>query len=457
MDLLRRFRAYIQQHDLFQTKDHLLLAVSGGVDSVTLCELCRQAGYPFTIAHCNFQLRGEESLRDEEFVKSLAARYGVGILIQRFETGAYAQSRKCSIQVAARELRYTWFKEILEAPASPGKTMPTRIVTAHHADDNIETVLMNFFKGTGIAGLRGILPKHGNIVRPLLFATKDEIIQFAELSQLNWVEDSSNAKDTYSRNYIRHKLLPVIREIYPQAESNLAGGIERFRDIESIYRDKVNEVTKKLVERKGDELHIPILKLEKTNAPRAILYELIHPLGFTSAQIEEVMHLLQSETGRYIVSQTHRVLKNRNWLIIAPLASQQISHVIIESGTDNISFPGGGLTLRTTGQAIGQPRHELPASNPCVAHLDARDISFPLMLRKWKPGDYFYPLGMRKKKKLARFFVDQKLSAIDKEKAWVLEMDKKIIWVIGMRIDDRFRITDGTREILEIKYTRDIT
>lgn len=473
MELLSRFRAYIQKHNLFHARDRLLLAVSGGVDSVVLCELCRLAGYDFIIAHCNFQLRGEESMRDENFVKHLGAGYGVEVLVKRFDTQSYARDHSCSIQVAARELRYGWFREILaKADLSAGLfeataqgfpyVKPAYLVTAHHADDNIETVLMNFFKGTGLAGLRGILPKQGNIVRPLLFATKESIKQFAAENTLQWVEDSSNAEDAYTRNYIRHNLVPVIREIYPQVESNLSASIERFRDIEILYRQKIEDTLKKLVEKRGEELHIPIVKLQKTQAAGAVVYELIQPFGFTSKQVDEVLHLLESETGKYVVSSTHRILKNRNWLIIAPLRSMEISQLVIEESEPNVCFPGG--QLRFTKEEINKAKYftaaetgeilpKVPYSTDNnIALLDARDIEFPLILRKWKPGDYFYPLGMRKKKKLARFFIDQKLSATDKERVWVLEMDKKIIWVVGMRIDDRFKITEGTKQALKIEF-----
>lgn len=457
MELLRRFKAYIQQHDLFHPKDRLLLAVSGGVDSVVLCELCRQAGYTFTIAHCNFQLRGEESVRDENFVKKLGDHYGVEVLLNRFNTDAYAQQRKCSIQVAARELRYAWFKEIAAG-------LSAYIVTAHHADDNIETVLMNFFKGTGLAGLRGILPLQGNIIRPLLFATKNQIKQFAADHQLQWVEDSSNAEDDYTRNYLRHKLLPVLKEVYPQVESNIAAGIERFRDIETLYRQQISDLVNKIAEHKGEEMHIPILKLKKTNGPGAVLYELIHPLGFTSKQVDQALHLLDSETGRYITSSSHRILKNRNWLIISPLHAEEISHVVVEKNNTSVQFSKGQLQFKLEkfdkpksfiATDTGEMQPKIPQSSSNHALLDARMISFPLVLRKWKHGDYFYPFGMRKKKKVARFLIDQKLSAADKEKVWVLEMDKKIVWIIGMRIDDRFRITEGSTEIMRIEYIAD--
>jgi tRNA(Ile)-lysidine synthase len=459
MDLLREFKAFIGREHLFQAKDHLLLAVSGGVDSVVLCELCRRAGFNFSIAHCNFQLRGEESDRDESFVRALAGQYSVPFHIKHFQTESYAQQHKLSIQVAARNLRYQWFRELQQTlsgvegpPPAPGterSRRPGRIVTAHHANDNIETLLMNFFKGTGITGLRGILPKHGDIVRPLLFATKEAIKQFAEENKLQWVEDSSNATDKYTRNYIRHQLMPLITEVYPQAESNLLSNLNRFREAELLYRQTIEKLTKKLVEKKGEELHIPILKLQNTNAAATILYEILHPLNFTPKQSEEALHLIESETGKYVASSTHRIFKNRNWLIIAPNDTTIAQNIIIEKDQTTVRFALGELNfkyddLKGLSSILSETKNNL-------ALLDASQIKYPLVLRKWKPGDYFYPLGLGKKKKLARFFIDNKLSATDKEKIWVLEMDKKIIWVIGHRIDDRFKVTSVSKKILRIE------
>jgi tRNA(Ile)-lysidine synthase len=439
MGLLQAFKAFISGEHLFQSKDHLLLAVSGGVDSVVLCELCRQAGYNFSIAHCNFQLRGEESTRDESFVRNLAGHYSVPFHVKHFDTQAYAQQHKCSIQVAARELRYEWFQ-----------TLGAKyILTAHHLNDNIETVLMNFFKGTGITGLRGILPKQGNIVRPLLFASKEELKEFATGNNLQWVEDSSNAADKYTRNFIRHKLIPLVTEIFPQAESNLSNNIQRFRESDYLYQRSINKLIKKVAEQKGAELHIPILKLQKTNVASTILFELLNPLGFTSKQTAEALHLLHSETGRYIASGTHRIFKNRNWLIIAPNETTLAEHILIEEGQHSVQFAIGSLQL--TPEPI-DPSTQPPAPN--IAFIDAGEISYPLILRRWQPGDYFYPLGMRKKKKLARFFIDNKLSTTEKEKTWVIESGKKILWIIGRRIDNRFRITPQTKKILKIEWVK---
>ncbi len=465
MSFLEKFKIYIKQQNLFQPKDKLLLAVSGGVDSVVLCELCKQAGYDFTIAHCNFQLRGEESERDEIFVRALAEKYGVEVLVKKFDTEKFATENNLSIQVAARELRYNWFngligykqqvngnKPVIANCQPPIANCPLPIahclLTAHHANDNIETLLMNFFKGTGISGLHGILPKQGNIIRPLLFAKKQEISQFAKKNNLSFVEDSSNALDKYTRNYFRNQLIPDLQKVFPQVEVNLVNNIERFREIELLYSQSVQLQKKKLLEKKGTEIHIPVLKLLKTAALNTIIYEIIKDYSFTAHQTNEVADLLKSDTGKYISSATHRIIKNRNWLIIAPNKTIEAENIFIEEKDKQIEFQQGEISLE-----LLLTTNYKPQTTNLIAQLNAAEIKFPLLLRKWKPGDYFYPLGMQKKKKLNRFFIDQKLSLTQKEKTWVIEMDKKIIWVVGLRIDDRFKITDNTKNILQISLT----
>jgi len=439
MDLLKRFQEYVRSFSLTGQRDHLLIAVSGGIDSVVLCELIFRSGYTFSIAHCNFQLRGKESERDEEFVQSLSKKYSVQFIVKKFDTENYAKEKKVSIQVAARELRYAWFHELIQ------QGQEDLIVTAHHLDDNIETVLMNFFKGTGLAGLRGMRPKSGKIIRPLLFARKEELLQFAKQENLQWVEDSSNASDKYSRNYLRHQLVPIIEKIFPAAVDNLANNIDRFRELEKFQADAVQLQLKKLIEKKGEELHIPILKLKKMASPKTLLHTLITQFGFGPAAVEETVHLMESETGKYLLSDSHRILKNRNWLIISPLEVQAQEQVVVDNWEEKISFREGQLLLKR------KPADKIEVvNNNGKALLDEDKIKFPLILRKWKPGDYFYPLGMKKKKKLARFFIDQKLSLSDKEKIWVIEMNRKIVWVVGMRIDDRFKITANTKSVMEI-------
>jgi tRNA(Ile)-lysidine synthase len=463
MDLLQSFNAFIAGEKLFSPGDKLLLTVSGGLDSVVLCELCQQAGFDFIMAHCNFRLRGAESDRDEAFVRQLAEKYERELLVKHFDTQGYAGEKKVSVQVAARELRYAWFGEIVQsgtaAPVGQSPAAPVRILTAHHLDDNIETLLMNFFRGTGIDGLHGILPRQGTLVRPLLFAWKEELRQFAETFRLKWAEDSSNRSDKYTRNYFRNQIIPLVSQMVPGALFNLAGNIQRFREAGELYHQAVQGHIKRLVEAHGNEVRIPVLKLKKTTPMPAIVYEIIRNYGFSPQQVNEAIGLMDSGSGRYIQSSTHRIVRHRGWLIIAPHPSAQAQTIVIASENDSPVYENGVLTLELRAVQAGETgvvpgkagRGGEARGENNIALLDADSIQFPLLLRKWRQGDYFYPLGLRKKKKLARFFIDSRLSLTDKEKIWVIEMDKKIIWVAGMRIDDRFRITPQTRRILKIE------
>ena len=452
MDLAQRFQQYIKKENLFHPKDRLLIAVSGGVDSAVLTELCKRAGYDFMIAHGNFQLRGEESERDEQFVKSLGEKYKVEVFIKKFDTGNYALANKMGIQEAARELRYAWFRELLQTPnpklqtPNPNPQPATLILTAHHLNDNIETQLMNFFKGTGIKGLRGILPRQDKLVRPLLFAKKEELTAFAAFNNLKFVEDSSNITDRYTRNYFRNQLIPVLQNVFPKAEENLANNLQRFREIELLYLQAIALHKSKLLEQKGNEIHIPVLKLNKLQPLSTIVYEIIRDFNFTTHQVDEVIGLLKSETGKYIPSATHRIIRNRNWLIISPLETSAAENILIEENESSINFPNGQLRIKK----LSLTPNSQPQTSNLTVQLDESLIKFPLLFRKWKKGDYFYPLGMKKKKKLSRFFIDQKLSLTQKERTWVLETDKKIVWVAGLRIDERFKITEQTRSLLQL-------
>ena len=455
MDLLARFQQFIDEENLFKPKDKLLLAVSGGVDSVVLCKLCKEAGFDFGIAHCNFQLRGPDSDRDEKFVKDLAEKNNVCFYSIKFDTKKVSKEKKVSTQEAARELRYEWFEAVRQ---NKGFQF---ILTAHHADDNIETILMNFFRGTGIKGLRGMEPRRDRIVRPLLFAKREELEEFLKANRLEYVSDFTNIREDYSRNYFRIKVIPSIEKIYPGAIDNINKNIQRFRDIEKLYQQAIALHKKKLIETRGNEVHIPVLKLKKTEPQQTIIYEIIRDFGFTSRQVQEVIDLLDSDSGKYIQSASHRIIKNRNWLIIAPNDPGVAQSILIEEGQQNLQFAKGHLHIELVQNSLPEYVKEgkfMPPSagqnNDQYVILDAKEITFPMLLRSWRKGDYFYPLGMKKKKKLARFFIDQKLSKIEKEQAWVLEMNKKIIWVIGMRIDDRFKITEKTKSVLKISLSK---
>jgi tRNA(Ile)-lysidine synthase len=424
-------------------KDRLLLAVSGGLDSVVLTELSAMSRLDFGIAHANFQLRGAESERDEAFVRDMARKYNRAIHVRTFDTKLYSENEKMSVQVAARNLRYDWFKSLLGNEPFPFRFL----LTAHHLDDNIETMLMHFFRGTGISGLKGIPEKNENIIRPLLDISKDRLRSFATGRNLLWVEDSSNQSGYYTRNVFRNQILPDLVKIYPDIHHNLESNLQRFSEAELLYQQAIGLYKKKLLKTVGSEIHIPILLLKKSVPLRTIVYEIIKDFHFSAAQSDDVIHLMDSNNGRYISSSTCRIIKNRHWLIIAPFEENFSQHVIVDQSNSSIIYPGGILQLKYL--SVSEP--ETLREEAGLARLDADKIQFPLILRKWKTGDYFYPLGMNKKKKLARYFIDQKLSKTAKEKIWVLVMNSQIVWVVGQRIDNRFRIKSSTTKILRIK------
>ncbi|HEY8917644.1 MAG TPA: tRNA lysidine(34) synthetase TilS [Chitinophaga sp.] len=441
-NLLTGFSEYIQREQLFTPAQPILLAVSGGADSVAMAHLFHTAGFSFAIAHCNFQLRGAESERDEAFVQQLAARYNVPLYTTKFDTAAYMDQQRVSVQVAARELRYQWLEATRKAQQY------AFIATAHHMQDNVETALMNFSKGTGLAGLHGILPRQGTVIRPLLFAQKEALQDFINTQGLTFVEDSSNITDKYTRNFFRHHVLPPIREAYPGAVANMAATIERIREAEQLFQEAVDRHRKRLLERKGDTWMIPVLKLQKTKPLVTLAYEIFKGFGCPSTQVNAVLELLESGSGRYVDTATHRILRNREWLLITPLEQPEPAILVIEPEHSHVHTGSGHLKLRVQERAaLGS----IPTA-AAIACLDKQQIRYPLLLRRWKQGDYFYPLGMAKKKKLSRFFIDQKLSLPQKEKVWVLESAKRIIWVVGMRIDDRFKLTEHTKEVLYLEW-----
>jgi len=462
MNLQEKFVQYWKMEFPHLSKEncHLLLAVSGGVDSVVLTDLLVKTGFEFSIAHCNFQLRGEESSRDETFVRSLGEKYNKKVFVKTFDTSTYAIANKISVQVAARELRYAWFKEVNSEMSNMkdnnvflGSRLSTPdsrlIVTAHHADDNIETVLINFFRGTGIQGLKGIqaFQQEQQLIRPLLHFRKEELLQYAKENDLYYVEDSSNSSDKYTRNYFRNQLIPSVKEVFNNAEENVLNTIERLKEAEILFSQAIAVHKHKLIEEKGNEVHIPVLKLKKAEPLRTIVWEIIKNFGFFSAQTEEVIKLLDADNGSYIQSASYRIIKNRKWIFIAPLQTTVAAHILIEAGEKTIIFAKGSLLLEML------PSSGLPIKDSrLTVNIDLDKIKFPLLLRPSKKGDYFYPLGMQKKKKLSRFFIDQKLSLTEKENVWVLESDKRIVWVIGCRMDDRCKITTATRNILQITF-----
>jgi tRNA(Ile)-lysidine synthase len=451
MDLLSSFTATITEGRYFTPQDKLLLAVSGGLDSVVLCDLCHRAGYDFVIAHCNFGLRGEESVRDQLFVESLGPRYGKPVLVKQFDTERYASEHSLSIQETARELRYRWFFELIGESHETSHVAPSRILTAHHAGDNAETILMNLARGAGLHGLTGIPARSaGNrLLRPLLGLGREKLAAYAKEQGLSWVEDSSNASVKYTRNLFRHEVLPAIEKAYPAAMENINAAARRLLAVEQVYLDGIAAIRKKLYKQTGGDTHIPIKQFLSYNNT-AVWYELIKDFGFTEKQVDEVVKLCHSASGAWLESpasaqEPHRLIRHRNWLIAAPRRSGLAETIVINEYDNEVAFPDGSFLLET--KPAGSFTIPSASTQAC---LDARHIQYPLLLRRWKAGDYFYPLGMTKKKKLARFFIDKKLSKTDKERVWVLEMNKKIVWVAGHRIDDRYKITPSTKEMLKI-------
>jgi tRNA(Ile)-lysidine synthase len=440
MSLLQRFKDNWHKHEFALPEVTVLLAVSGGSDSMCLAELFLQSAKPFAIAHCNFQLRGEASDLDEKLVRDWALAHQIPFHSVRFDTTQKMEEWKKGVQETARILRYEWFEAIRQ------EHKYTCIATAHNANDNAETLLINLFKGTGIAGLHGILPKQETIIRPLLFAEKKDILDYVTANKAPYREDASNAKDDYLRNAVRHKLVPAAEELFAGVVKNLNNSIERFADAELLYNKAVEQERKKLMEKRGNDFYIPIRKLVKRPALQTICYELFKPFGYSSAQIPQITNLLESESGHFISSATHKVIRNRDFLIVTQVTEQHADFVQITA------LP---CKLQTAHHSYNFKEADKPAvigSDNGIALIDIAKLTFPLVLRKWKQGDYFYPLGMgMKKKKLSKYFIDQKIPIHEKERVWVLESDKRIVWIAGMRLDERFKVTDKTTKVLKVE------
>lgn len=427
----------------------ILVAVSGGLDSMVLAAMLAETiTGEIAVAHCNFGLRAEESDADEQFVRNWAAARHIPCYVKAFSTRSILQTKGGNLQELARDLRYAWFEE---QRSTLGFDL---VAVAHHRDDSVETLLLNFFKGTGIAGLHGILPVQQRIIRPLLSFGREEIRAFALQQDISWREDSSNRKEDYMRNAVRHRLLPAIQELFPQAPETLAHNITRFREAEMLYAESVARYRGKLLEQRGRDWYIPLLKLRHVQPLYTILWELLRPFGFSAGQAKEALGLMDAETGRYISSNAYRVIRHRNFLIITPAATTESSHILIAEGQEQATAAGFELSIRRAPLRPGDMENirKLPWHEICVR---ADKLHFPLVLRPWKTGDYFYPLGMdRKKKKVSRFLIGEKLPLHEKENVWVLESDKKIVWVVGMRADDRFRMSESAPQGCYISVKR---
>lgn len=440
--LLQQFTEYNTAKRLANRKKKTLLTVSGGVDSVVMCHLFKAAGYPFAIAHCNFQLRGDESNGDEAFVKTLGDVYGVPVYVKQFDTKGYAESNGVSTQVAARELRYAWFEELRKEHGF------NLIATAHHLNDSIETILFNLTKGTGIRGLRGIPQRQGNVIRPLLFATREEIATYLSENKLQHREDSSNASDKYTRNKIRHQVIPLLKEINPALEDAFAGKIDLFTQLETMYDKQVQKDAKRLFLKRGNDIYIPLVALRKTANAATVLFEYLKDYGFNTAQIDDLLAGVDSEAGKQYLTGTMRIIKDRRFYILTQLKEQHSAIHLLQHSDSSVSTGTSRIT-HTTGIAATDVKI---TADKNTALVDAALIKYPLTIRKWKQGDYFYPFGMKmKKKKLKKFLIDEKVPLNEKENVWVVESDKRIVWVAGYRIDERFKLTPNSKQV--VKFT----
>ena len=438
--MLDKFLKYIEENHLFKKEDRVLLAVSGGIDSMVMADLFIRSGIKSGIAHCNFCLRGRESDKDEELVKNMAAFHKIPFYSTRFETKKYSESKGISIQMAARELRYDWFEETRR------KKRYDVIAVAHNLNDNIETLLINLTRGTGIAGLTGIKNSGNNIVRPLLFAPREMIREYQIKHRVKFREDRSNTQTKYTRNKIRHLVIPVLKEINPSIEATLNETCERLgatNDIVNYFTDKLR---KSLLKEKDGNLAMNITRLKPLLRNNTLLYELFKPFGINGSLVSDLHNIAEGETGSHLFTGTYRFLKNRNEIIISVQAKTKDEYYKANSLAGLRKIPG----IVSVSKIIPAPGFIIPSDRD-TACLDFEKISFPIVLRKWLPGDFFYQLGMKKKKKLSDYFIDSKLSRLDKEKALILESGSKIAWIVGERIDDRFKVTDATRKILIIK------
>lgn len=440
--MFQDFKTHLSENFPMVFGKQLLIAISGGLDSVVLAKLCKQADLNFSLVHCNFLLRGEESDMDEEFVKQLAANLNVEIFTKTFHTDVYAKKQRTSIQLAARALRYDWFKDLL------AEKKYDYVLTAHHADDNLETLLINLSRGTGIEGLTGIPPVNDQILRPLLPFSRHLIKNYAEQHFISWREDSSNASKKYLRNKFRHDVVPLLKEINPDILYSLNTTISHLNETKSIVEESVKAVLKRaIISETIHETVYAISEFKKLENPKAYLYEIFKAYGFTT--VTDILNLLDTISGKVVYSTTHQLLKHKDTLILSKIEKHYFETVEASVDADKIATQQGLFKLELV-KNIPENLAEIPNHSIFV---DKDKIGTTLTVRKKIEGDYFYPAGMLGKKKVSKYFKDQKLSLIDKEKTLILCSHDKIVWVVSHRLDDRFKVSKETKHILKITYT----
>ena len=437
--MLPELKNYIDTEALLLPSNRLVLAVSGGCDSMVMLHLFRQLEYDFVVAHCNFNLRGAESDGDETLLHDYCGEHGIELYVKSFDTREFALQEGISIEMAARELRYQWFYELLDA------LKYDYLLTAHHQDDLVETLLINLSRGTGIRGLSGIHPKKGRLVRPLLFASRKQLTDFAFENELFFREDSSNREFVHHRNLIRHKIIPLLEEVNPAFKVNAAKTAAILKATEQVYQAKIEDEKSQLIRREGQNLLLQIRFLEQSPFANTLLFETLHPFGFNAGQAIEVLHALTAEAGKVFYSETHRLVKDRDVFILSPNSPDQLTRFYIEADCLEIAEP---FTLQF--HKIEKTSDFQFSRNRLVADLDLDQLEFPLLLKKWEQGEYFQPLGMTGFKKLSDFFIDEKFSIPGKEACWILYSAGKVVWIVGHRLDNRFKITEETQNILQV-------
>ena len=422
--LVKKVKEFIEKEDLFSKQDKILVALSGGADSVALTHILITLGYHCEAAHCNFELRGEESDRDEDFVRNFCRSLNIKCHSIHFETRRYAAQQSISIEMAARELRYNWFSKICE------ESDCQVVAVAHHKDDSVETMLLNLIRGTGINGLLGIRPKNGNVVRPLLCASRQEVVEYLHRMNQTYVTDSTNLEDEYTRNKIRLNLLPLMEEINPSVKDGLVKTASYLNDISKVYQQAIKESIDRIFITPGKEISIE--KLMNEPAPQALLFEVLSPLGFNSTQVEEVYGSLNGQPGKRFISSQWQVVKDRDLLLIEKVkTANDKPQIIFEE------------VLFTKEFVIPKDKN--------TACFDANKFKGVISIRKWEKGDYFIPFGMKGKKLVSDFMTDSKFSLLKKEQQWVLSCNDQIAWLIGERTDNRFRIDDSTQKVIIAK------
>lgn len=435
--MLTVFKNHINNKLSILNESKLLIAISGGIDSVVLAHLCQNLNLNFSLAHCNFNLRAEESDKDEAFVTDLAEDLGVEVFIQNFNTEAYASEHKRSIQMAARELRYDWFKELAE------HLNFDYILTAHHADDNLETYLINFTRGTGLNGLTGIPMVNDNVVRPLLPFSRIQIEDFAKAHQIRWREDASNASRKYLRNKLRHQVVPILKEINPQLLDSFQNTLSHLNDTQLIVEEQLFDFKKRAIISEDDlGTTYKISEFKAVKNPKAYLFETFKNYGFTAWN--DVVELLDAQSGKLVKSNSHRLIKHREYIILTGLNNSNRSEasIFINESIKDIETQIGTLSFSNVEGVSETSKHTI--------YVDKDLLEFPLEFRLWKEGDTFQPLGMKGKKKISKYLKDEKASLVEKENTWVLTSENKVIWVVGKRADERFKVSKNTNKILKV-------